>query len=154
MWYSACMEIAADSRGFSRVEIVCIVGIACFAVALAAVVGWYALGLMWQGNDANVLNTAEGVAATAAAESCLVPGCPGGDFSEHRDHVTSDGTNVAYYDKGGNCLVADPPAGYNESDTLVVEGEQRHVERGSLIIKVTRKNGTFAVSWVEANAAH
>ena len=42
------MDNLADNKGLSRVEVVCVVGIACFAVALLAVLGWYLLSLMWQ----------------------------------------------------------------------------------------------------------
>ena len=117
------MDNLADNKGLSRVEVVCVVGIACFAVALLAVLGWYLLSLMWQGNDANALNTAQGVGNASAASVCLVPGCPGEDDPAHASHVAADGSNVAYYQKGTNTRVAQPPAGYKEGDSLVIDGK-------------------------------
>ena len=142
------MDNLADNKGLSRVEVVCVVGIACFAVALLAVLGWYLLSLMWQGNDANALNTAQGVGNASAASVCLVPGCPGEDDPAHASHVAADGSNVAYYQKGTNTLVADPPAGYNEGDSLVIDGKDQHVERDTCVIEVVRTEGSVTARWV------
>ena len=142
------MDNLADNKGLPRVEVVCVVGIACFAVALLAVLGWYLLSLMWQGNDANALNTAQGVGNASAASVCLVPGCPGEDDPAHASHVAADGSNVAYYQKGTNTLVADPPAGYNEGDSLVIDGKDQHVERDTCAIEVVRTEGSVTARWV------
>lgn len=144
------MGVLSDNKGLSRVETVCIVGIACFAAVLAIALGWYMLGLMQQGNDANTLNTAEGVATARTAAACLVPGCPAGDDPSHRSHTQADGATVAYYAKGANTLVADPPDGYNESDRLTIDGKEQQVERGTMIIKATMKDGQVVCIWVVA----
>ena len=129
------MGALMDNKGLSRVEVICIAGIACFAVALAAVLGWYMLGLMWQGNDANALNTAQGLAYASMTETL------------------SDDT-PAYYHKGQNTLAADLPAsGYNEGDVLVIDGREQHVERGSYIIEVVRENDVPIARWVRADEA-
>ena len=73
------MTPLTNTQGLSRIETVSIVGIACFAVVLLLALGSYMLSLMQQGNDANALNTAQGVAAVEAAGGCLVPGCSGGN---------------------------------------------------------------------------
>ena len=57
------MTPLTNTQGLSRIETVSIVGIACFAVVLLLALGSYMLSLMQQGNDANALNTAQGVAA-------------------------------------------------------------------------------------------
>lgn len=129
MCYSFDMNKLRNNQGFSRIEVICIAGIVCFAVVLAAVLGWHMLSLMWQGNDANALNTAQGVANASLAAS-------------------SDETDLIYYDKGANTLVADPPAGYNEGDTLVIDGREQHVERGTCIIKIIHENGAATAQWV------
>lgn len=144
------MTPLTNTQGLSRIETVSIVGIACFAVVLLLALGSYMLSLMQQGNDANALNTAQGVAAVAAAGGCLVPGCSGGNDAAHRKHLQPDGANVAYYAKGANTLVADPPAGYNEGDTLVVDGKEQHVERGTMIIEATARDGQAVCAWVAA----
>ena len=144
------MTPLANIQGLSRIETVSIVGIACFALLLVVALGLYMLSLVQQGNDANTLNTAESVAAVEAAGGCLVPGCSGDGAADHREHLQSDGTNVAYYAKGANTLVADPPAGYNEGDTLVLDGEEQHVERNTMIIRVTEKDGQVKCAWVDA----
>ena len=148
--YSPYMTPLTNTQGLSRIETVSIVGIACFAVVLLLALGSYMLSLMQQGNDANALNTAQGVAAVEAAGGCLVPWCSGGNDAAHRKHLQPDGANVAYYAKGANTLVADPPAGYNEGDTLVVDGKEQHVERGTMIIKATLKDHCVSCFWIEA----
>ena len=60
------MTPLTNTQGLSRIETVSIVGIACFAVVLLLALGSYMLSLMQQGNDANALNTAQGVAAVEA----------------------------------------------------------------------------------------
>ena len=125
------MGVLTDNKGLSRVEVICIAGIACFALVLAAVLGWHMLSLMWQGNDANALNTAQGLANASMVESASPDGAP------------------AYYDKGANTLIAEPPSsGYNEGDTLVIDGRERHVERGTCIIEVVREDGAPTARWV------
>lgn len=127
------MNVLADNKGLSRVEVICIAGIACFAVALAGVLGWHMLGLMWQGNDANALNTAQGVANAGMAESA------------------ADEPSPSYYDKGANTLVAEPPSdGYNEGGTLVIDGREQQVERGTCVIEVVREDGAPVARWVRA----
>ena len=74
----------------------------------------------------------------------------GGNDAAHRKHLQPDGANVAYYAKGANTLVADPPAGYNEGDTLVVDGKEQHVERGTMIIEATARDGQAVCAWVAA----
>ncbi|WP_080800938.1 hypothetical protein [Arabiibacter massiliensis] len=129
------MNVFADNKGLSRVEVVCIAGIACFAVALAAVLGWHMLGLMWQGNDANALNTAQGLANASMAET-----------------AADDDAPTAYYLKGANTLAAEPPAaGYNEGDTLVIDGREQHVERGTCLIEIVREDGAPTARWVRAS---
>ena len=127
------MGVLIDNKGLSRVEVVCIAGIACFALALAAVVGWQMLSLMWQGNDANALNTAQGLANASMAESA------------------ADSSAPAYYDKGANTLIAEPPSsGYNEGGTLLIDGREQHVERGTCVIEVVREDGVPTARWVRA----
>ena len=142
------MTPLTNTQGLSRIETVSIVGIACFAVVLLLALGSYMLSLMQQGNDANALNTAQGVAAVEAAGGCLVPGCSGGNDAAHRKHLQPDGANVAYYAKGANTLVADPPAGYNEGDSLVIDGKDQHVERDTCAIEVVRTEGSVTARWV------
>ena len=130
------MTPLTNTQGLSRIETVSIVGIACFAVVLLLALGSYMLSLMQQGNDANALNTAQGVAAVEAAGGCLVPGCSGGNDAAHRKHLQPDGANVAYYAKG--------------ADTLVVDGKEQHVERGTMIIEATARDGQAVCAWVAA----
>ena len=127
------MNVLTDNKGLSRVEVICIAGIACFAVALAGVLGWHMLGLMWQGNDANALNTAQGVANAGMAESA------------------ADEPSPSYYDKGANTLVAElPSGGYNEGGTLVIDGREQQVERGTCVIEVVSEDGAPVARWVRA----
>ena len=147
------MSIFSNTQGFSRIEVVCIAGISCFAVALLAVLGWSALSLMWQGNDANALNTAQGVANASSPSACLIAECPGAESAEHQKHLMSDGSCAAYYSKGENTLTANAPAPYNEGDVLDIDGKQRHVERASCIIRVTRApDGSVSAAWVPATS--
>lgn len=147
------MSILSNSQGFSRIEVVCIAGISCFAAALLAALGWFALSLMWQGNDANALNTAQGVANASSPSACLIAECPGAESAEHQKHLAADGSCAAYYSKGENTLTADVPAPYNEGDVLDMDGRQQHVDRASCIIRVTRaSDGSVSADWVLATS--
>ena len=125
------MGILTDNKGLSRVEVVCIVGITCFVLVLAAALGWRMLSLMWQGNDANALNTAQSLANASMVKGAAATVAP------------------TYYDKGPNTLVSEPPAsGYNEGDTLVIDGREQRVERGTYIIEVVREDDTPTARWM------
>ena len=144
------MKNRLNNQGFSRVEVICIAGISLVVMALLVVGGWYMLGLMRQGDDANLLNTARRAASLNVQGACLVNDCPGADSPEHAKHVDSSGTVVAYYDKGPNKLVADAPAGYNEGDALEVDGKTVAAEPGTMVVRATLKHGQVVCSWVEA----
>ena len=132
--------------GFSRVEAICICGLAVVTLAVALAVGSGAWHDWRQGNDSATLNTAASCGNAGAADACLVPGCPGKRAgAAHAAHVDARGNDFAYFDKVGNCLVDALPAGYNED---VVESSNGHrLEPGTAVIVVTRKGTSVAVDW-------
>lgn len=143
------MDLIADKKGFSRIEVVCMVGLSLFALALVIGVGIFMLDLMRQGNDTGSINNAESIARATTAGSCLVPDCPGTSSERHQTHMTSDGAVFAYFDKTSNCLTDVLPRGYNESTTLTIAGHRTNVEPGSMVIIVEAKDNAVSSSWVE-----
>lgn len=142
------MNIFQDKRGLSRVELLCIVGIALVALLLAAALGAHALGLFRNGDDAGTMRAAEDLAQVSLTSSCLLPGCPGGSSEEHAAHTSEDGTITVYYDKGANVLTDVMPAGYNESTQLCVGKTTVTVPEGSCVVEVQRSDMELSFSWV------
>lgn len=132
--------------GFSRVEVVCICGIAaaCLAVAIAIGLGAYA---DWrQGNDSIAMNTAQSCGDAALTSPCMVPGCAGDSNPAHGAHLDVHGNSFAYFDSVGNCLNADIPQGYNQ--TTVTSPDGVSYEPGTAVLIATRTGSTAAtVSW-------
>ena len=132
--------------GFSRVEAICICGLAVVALAVALAVGSGAWHDWRQGNDSATLNTAASCGNAGAADACLVPGCPGKRAgAAHAAHVDARCNDFAYYDKIGNCLVGALPADYNED--VVESSDGRRFEPGTAVVVVTRKGTGVAVDW-------
>ena len=142
------MRIVRDIRGISRVELLCIAGIALIAFVVALSMGLNALGLLRTGDDSGTLRAAEDLAQVQQAGSCLLPGCPGGDSEEHASHTEEDGTVTVYYDKGANVLTAAKPAGYNESTTLLIGKTECPVAKNSCVVQVQRSGDRVSLSWV------
>ena len=142
------MKIIGDKRGLSRVELLCIVGIALVALVFAVGVAGTALGLFRTGDDAGTMHSAEDLAQASLAGPCLLPGCPGGDSSEHAAHTDEQGTVIVYYDKGANVLVGTMPRGYNESTSLVIGKTACTVPKGSCVVEVRRSGMELELGWV------
>lgn len=146
----AAMRILQDTRGMSRVELLCIVGIAAVALVFAGVLGGFALGLFRTGDDSGTMRAAEDLAQVSAAGSCLLPGCPGGSSPEHAAHTDEQGVVTVYYDKGANVLVEKMPRGYNESTSLVIGKTACSVSKGSCVVEVRRSGTEIELGWVPA----
>lgn len=131
--------------GFSRVEVICLCGLAVVALAIALSVGFGAWHDWRQGNDSVTLNTAESCGNIGATDACLVPGCPG-KGTAHRAHLDVHGNDFAYFDKVGNCLVGELPAGYNEDSVETADG--RSFEAGTAVVVVTRNGSGVTVDWI------
>ena len=145
------MDILSNNRGFSRIEVICLAGISVVLAALLAAGGWYVLGLMRQGDDANLMNTAWRIASVNAQGACLVNDCPGPAAPDHAKHADSTGTLTAYFERGSNKLVSHAPSGYNEGDRLEIDGRVASVEPNTLVVRATSQNGTITCEWVEPN---
>lgn len=143
------MKQDINTRGFTRIEAVCITGISLIALALLAALGWHMLNLMWQGDDAGSVNNAYSIATVNSTAACIVPDCPGVDTAEHKAHTRSNGEMFVYFNKGPNTLTATKPHGYNESSLLEIEGHEQHVAAGTMVIEVKVKNGHVSCTWVE-----
>lgn len=138
------MIILKGQSGFSRVEAICICGLAVVALAVALTVGNGAWHDWRQGNDSVTLNTAASCGNIGATNACLVPGCPG-KSAAHAAHVDARGNDFAYFDKVGNCLVGARPTGYNED--VVTSADGRSFEPGTAVVVVTRKGTGVAADW-------
>ncbi|MGN0073074.1 MAG: hypothetical protein ACI36W_04670 [Coriobacteriales bacterium] len=144
----AAMNIFQDKRGLSRVELLCIIGIALVALVFAVALGGYALGLFRTGDDSGTMRAAEDLAQVSVAGSCLLPGCPGAGSSEHAAHADESGVITVYYDKGANVLVGEPPRGYNESTSLVIGKTACSVPKNSCVVQVQRNGTELRLEWV------
>ncbi|MGN0038658.1 MAG: hypothetical protein ACI36Y_05970 [Coriobacteriales bacterium] len=142
------MRVVRDNRGLSRVELLCIVGIAAVAVVVAVALGGFALGLFRTGDDSGTMRSAEDLAQVSVAGACLLPGCPGGDSPEHAAHTDALGTITVYYDKGANVLVEKMPRGYNESTSLVIGKTICSVPKNSCVVQVQRSGMELELGWV------
>lgn len=132
--------------GFSRVEVICICGLAAVALVIALAVSNGAWHDWRQGNDSATLNTAASCGNAGATDTCLVPGCPGKRAgAAHAAHIDARGNDFAYFDKVGNCLVGALPAGYNED--AVESSDGRRFEPGTAVVVVTRKDMGAVVDW-------
>lgn len=138
----------SDTGGLSVVETVCIIGISAFGVLLAIWLGFYLMGFMQRGDDANAVNTATGLGEVGRDAACLVNSCTGASDPEHAFHFTEDGFNRAYLDRTTNTLVGDAPHGYNESADPEIDGEAFVGDAGTLVIQVTLQDDQIVCTWV------
>lgn len=141
------MRSLSQQSGLSRIEVICICGLAAVAVAVLLSIGSGALRDWHEGNDSVTLNTAQSCGNAELSGACLVPGCKGGKSSGHSFHIDANGNNFAYFDKVGNCLTGQRPAGYNEGKVTTLDG--RSYEPGSAVVVVTDEDGAAVVDWTQ-----
>lgn len=138
-------NLACDQAGFSRVEVICLCGLAAVALVLILVFGSVVLNYWHTGNDSMTLNTAEGCGNAMLSDACLVSSCPGKGSAKHKMHVDERGRNFAYFDKISNSLTDVRPQGYNETKVTTTDG--RAFETGQAVVKVTRQGNSISVGW-------
>lgn len=120
------------------------------AILIMAAV-YFFLGGSWMkyrmnhGNDGLAANTAESIARINSnnGANCPVDSC---GSSGHCPHWTNEGY-IGYFDNIGNIIVGSRPKGYNEYSTMEVGDRKFHGEPGTMVIKVTAKEGEIVVSW-------
>ncbi len=136
-----------DVHGFSRVELICGIGIGIALLALIVALGSYMLNDMQRGDDSITLHTAKTCASIDATGSCLVPDCPGTDTPVHKTtHIDSNGYNFAYFDKVANCLTDERSTGYNEA--TVTDLDNKSYAPSSAIVRVENHDGDIICDWV------
>ncbi len=136
-----------DARGFSRVELICGIGIGIAILVVVFAIGAFMLNDMQRGDDSVTLHTAKTCGSIDATGSCLVPDCPGVDTPVHQmSHIDSDGYNFAYFDKVGNCLTDERGYGYNEA--TVTDLDNKSYEPNSAIVRVENRDGNIVCDWV------
>ena len=138
------MRSSKRQSGFSRIEVICISGLAVVALAVLLGIGYSAWHDWHEGNDSATLNTAQSCANIGLTDACLVPGCSG-KGAEHKFHIDEHGRNFAYFDKVGNCLVGTLPTGYNENEVSSSDG--RRFAPGTAVVVATREGASAAVDW-------
>ena len=135
-----------NQQGFSRVEVICICGIAVACLALAAVIALHAYADWRQGNDSVAMNTAQSCGDAALTTPCMVPDCPGESSPAHDAHIDKNGNCFAYFDAVGNCLTAQKPQGYNQ--TTVTGDDGISYKPGTAVLIATRTDTMEAtISW-------
>ena len=139
------MRSCNRESGFSRIEVICICGIAAAAVAVLLGIGSSALHDWREGNDSVTLNTALSCGNAELSGACLVPGCKGDKAPGHSSHVDANGNGYAYFDKVGNCLTGVCPHGYNEAEVTTRDG--RSYAPQSAVVVVTDVGGAVSVDW-------
>lgn len=133
--------------GLSRIEVICICGLAAVAIAVLLGIGAGALRDWHEGNDSVTLNTAQSCGNVGLSGACLVPGCKGGKTPGHSFHIDEDGNDFAYFDKVGNCLTGQRPHGYNEAQVTTRDG--RCYAPGDAVVVVTDVGGAAVVDWAQ-----
>ncbi|MDO4182863.1 MAG: hypothetical protein Q4E12_04560 [Coriobacteriia bacterium] len=129
-------------------EVLCGIGVGIVVVALVVALIAFMLDLMWQGDDANAMNTATSLVHVESLGTCIVPGCSGSGAEHDAKHLLSDGTNIAYFDKIGNCLTGNKPAGYNEADVAMTGENTRTHKANTMVIQVSWKGMDYVAEWV------
>lgn len=111
--------------------------------------GWLDLH-MSLGNDALYVNTAESVAKVNSLDGvdCPVNECEKG--TQNCTHYTSVGY-VGYFDSESNTIVGTKPKGYNSNANPKVDGTEYTGSVGTMVIRVTCKDGVITLDWVRGN---
>lgn len=141
------MRLLSQQDGLSRIEVICICGLAAVLVAVLLGIGAHALHDWREGNDSVTLNTAQSCGNAELSGACLVPGCKGGKTPGHAYHFDENGNDFAYFDKVGNCLTGQRPHGYNEAEVTTLDG--RSYAPGSAVVVVTDEDGVATVDWTQ-----
>lgn len=141
------MDKLRSRNGFSRIEIICIIGIVLVVLFVVMKgVQWMRVS-MAQTEDAMLVENAERIAETnIAGGGCPVNDCKGGETCEHR---TKDGSYVAYFDHPNNRIVSEPVKGYNEYSTMTIGEQTYYGEPDTMVIQIVVKDGVITLSWVE-----
>lgn len=136
------MNLRDNKRGWSRIEVFCIVGIGLILAFLLFLGVRYHFSQMDTGNDALRLNAAESVARTNwMTTGCVVTGCS--ETSETCPHEL-EGETMGYYDPVTKKILAEKIKGYNEHPI-------DHREKNTLIIRVIADSSNILLEWVEGD---
>lgn len=141
------MDSLSRQDGLSRIEVICICGLAAVFVAVLLAIGANTLNDWHKGNDSATLNTAQSCGTIGLSDACLVPGCKGGKAPGHSFHIDENGDNFAYFDKVSNCLMGERPDGYNEAEVTTRDG--RTYAPGNAVVIVANEGGTAVVDWAQ-----
>ncbi len=140
------MERLRNEKGFSRVEVICIIGISLM-VLFVVIKGfrWHSAN-MAQAEDDMLTSTAQHMAeVNSTGTGCPIDDCMGGTSCTH---LTEEGY-VGYFDHPNNKIVADPVSGYNVYKTMTIDGVTYKGKPGTMVIKVVVKDDEITLSWVE-----
>ncbi len=141
-----CDKHTGSQSGFSRIEVICICGIAAACLAVLLLIGLSAYADWRQGNDSVAMNTAQSCGDAALTSPCMVPDCPGESSPAHSAHIDAHGNCFAYFDAVGNCLTATIPQGYNQ--TTVTDANGISYAPGEAVLIATKTDALAAtISW-------
>ena len=140
------MNKLRSSKGLSRIEIICIVGISVILLFFTySVVNWYHVSQL-RAEDKIMANTAKRVAEMNTVGSpCPVDNCDGGEMCTHK----AEEGYVGYFDHPTNAIYGERKKGYNQYREITLSGKTYTGEVGTLVIKVVCRDGDIRLSWVK-----
>lgn len=140
------MNKLKSSKGLSRIELICIVGISVILLFFTySVFNWYHVSQL-EAEDKIIANTAQRVAeVNTVGNPCPVYNCEGGESCVHK---TEEGY-VGYFDYVSNTIYGERKKGYNQYREIKLSGKTYTGEAGSLVIKVVCTDGDIRLSWVK-----
>ena len=140
------MNKLRSSKGFSRIELICIVGISAVLLFFAySALNWYHVSQL-EAEDKIIANTALHTAEMNTVGSlCPVNSCDGQTSCTHK---TEEGY-VGYFDYVSNTIYGERKKGYNQYREIKLSGKTYTGEAGSLVIKVVCTDGDIRLFWVK-----
>ena len=140
------MNKLRSSKGFSRIELICIVGISAVLLFFAcSALNWYHISQR-KAEDKIIANTALHTAEMNTVGSpCPVNSCDGETACTHK---TEEGY-VGYFDHPTNAIYGERKKGYNQYREITLSGKTYTGEVGTLVIKVVCRDGDIRLSWVK-----
>lgn len=140
------MNKLRSSKGFSRIELICIVGISAVLLFFAySALNWYHISQR-KAEDKIIANTALHTAEMNTVGSpCPVNSCDGKTACTHK---TEEGY-VGYFDHPTNAIYGERKKGYNQYREITLSGKTYTGEVGTLVIKVVCRDGDIRLSWVK-----
>lgn len=102
------------------------------------------------GNDALYANTALSIAKVNSLNGiqCPVNECEKGN--QNCSHYSSEGY-IGYFDSETNTIIGYKPKGYNSSDNPKIDNKEFVGKRGTMVIRITCKDGKIILDWVLGN---